>query len=242
MLEELTSLKEQLLFQGKFEHQEFKNIVIAGMGGSGIAGSIFAEIFDACPIETVSDYSVPAYVGHDTLFIAISYSGNTEETISAFRDAERKGAQTAAITSGGTLGKICRNSLIISGGLQPRSAIGYMLAPLVSSLIPGSSGDLKEASRAVEKIDSSNAQIKEEAGVLVGEKKLPVIFGFKPFESVAYRWQTQFNENAKMLAFSAYFPELDHNQIMALESSYGRDSLAYYYFSGASGRVRDRIK
>lgn len=242
MLDELKSLKEQLLFQEKFEHGYFKNIVIAGMGGSGIAGSIFSEIYDESPVEVVSDYTIPAYVNSDTLFIAISYSGNTEETISAYREAERRGAQTAAITSGGTLGKICRKSLIIPGGLQPRSALGYMLVPLISSLMHDHSKDLKEASKVVENIDSMNDRIKEEAAVLVKAKKLPVIMGFKPFKSVAYRWQTQFNENSKLLAFSASFPELDHNQIMALESSYGKENLAFYYFSGASGKVKERIK
>ncbi|MCL5804726.1 MAG: bifunctional phosphoglucose/phosphomannose isomerase [Candidatus Thermoplasmatota archaeon] len=242
MLDELKNLKEQLLFQGKFEHADFKNIVIAGMGGSGIAGSIFSEIYDKSPIEIISEYYVPSYVNSDTLFIAISYSGNTEETISAYREAERKGAQTAAITSGGTIAKICRNSLLIPSGLQPRSALGYMLVPLILSLIPDSSKDLKEASKVVENIDSSNDKIKDEARNLVQARKLPVIMGFKPFESVAYRWQTQFNENSKLLAFSSSFPELDHNQIMALENSYGKENLAFYYFSGASGKVKERIK
>jgi glucose/mannose-6-phosphate isomerase len=242
MLDELKSLKEQLLFQGKLQPADFKNIVIAGMGGSGIAGSVFAEIYDKCPIEVISDYSVPSYISSDTLFVAISYSGNTEETISAYREAERKGAQTAAITSGGMLAKICRNSLIIPSGLQPRSALGYMLVPLISSLIEDSSKDLKEASKVVENIDLSNGRIRDEAVDLVQAKKLPVIMGFKPFKSIAYRWQTQFNENSKLLAFSCSFPELDHNQIMALENSYGKENLAFYYFSGSSGKVRERIK
>jgi len=131
---------------------------------------------------------------------------------------------------------------LIPSGLQPRSALGYMLVPLILSLIPDSSKDLKEASKVVENIDSSNDKIKDEARNLVQARKLPVIMGFKPFESVAYRWQTQFNENSKLLAFSSSFPELDHNQIMALENSYGKENLAFYYFSGASGKVKERIK
>ena len=118
MIDELKSLRQQLLFSGKFDPPEFRNCVIAGMGGSGIAGRIFSDIYTKKPVTCVSSYEIPDFVDSDTLFIGMSYSGNTEETIAAFREAERRGAQMAAITSGGALEKMCQRT-----GILPLSTI-----------------------------------------------------------------------------------------------------------------------
>ncbi len=242
MIEELRSLKNQLLFDGSFEHGTFKNIVIAGMGGSGIAGSIFAELYHKHPVCTLSDYSVPAYVDSDTLFIAISYSGNTEETISAYREAEMRGARMVAITSGGELEKMCKSTVKIPSGLQPRSALGYMLSPIVRSMVDDGSTQLKEAASVVKAVDEDTSSLRGIAESMVASERIPIILGYSPYSSVAYRWQTQFNENAKILAFSSSFPELDHNQIVALGKSYGLNKFQFFVFGGSTGRVRDRIQ
>ncbi|MFG1459798.1 MAG: bifunctional phosphoglucose/phosphomannose isomerase [Thermoplasmataceae archaeon] len=241
MIDELKSLRQQLLFSGKFDPPEFRNCVIAGMGGSGIAGRIFSDIYTKKPVICLSSYEIPDFVDSDTLFIGMSYSGNTEETIAAFREAERRGAQMAAITSGGALEKMCHRTVKIPQGLQPRSALGYLFVPLALSIILGAAEDLIEASNLVTEIDNDNSWIKTMADSMVDKGRIPVILGYPPFQSVAYRWQTQFNENSKLLSFNLTFPELDHNAIMALEKTYNKDSFVYYTLGGAQGRIKNRI-
>lgn len=241
MIEELRNLRQQLLFSGRFDPPPFKNCVIAGMGGSGIAGRIFSEIYTKIPVVCLSSYEIPEFVDSDTLFIGMSYSGNTEETITAFREAERRGAQMAAVTSGGALEKMCNRTVRIPQGLQPRSALGYLFSPLALSLMPGAAEDLLEASKLVAEIDSDNSWIKTMADSLVDSGRIPVMLGYPPFQSVAYRWQTQFNENSKLLSFNLNFPELDHNAIMALERSYSKDAFLFYLFGGSHGRIRNRV-
>ena len=122
-IEELRSLKEQLRFGETFEIPKgTENVVIAGMGGSGIAGKIFSELYTKMPIYLVDDYSAPEFINKKTLFIAQSYSGNTEETLSSIAEAKKKGAHTVVIASGGKLIDLGDQKVTVPKGLQPRSA------------------------------------------------------------------------------------------------------------------------
>lgn len=242
--EELRTLKEQIKFSEKFQLEfDFDNIVIAGMGGSGIAGKIFHEIYSKKPVVTVDDYVIPDFVDERTLFIAISYSGNTEETISAARMALNKGATLFTITTGGMLAYLEAQKIIVPAGLQPRSSIGYMLMPLISTFIPQDSATIKKAYNLLSKMDKDSSEIKESAKMIWDKRQIPVIYGFSPFKSIAYRWKTQFNENAKVIAYSNYFPELDHNDIMALKDTYRKEEFAFFAFgSPKNERIDARIE
>ncbi len=230
--EELESLKEQLRFSETFDvPQSSKNIAIAGMGGSGIAAKLFQELYSDVPIYTIDDYSAPSFIGDDTLFIALSYSGNTEETLAALEDAKRRGARTAAITSGGKLESMAEQVVKIPKGLQPRSALGYMLMPMIRAFGVFSEPDIGEAYDLLKGIDGKNDGERRMAEEIASGNCIPVIYGIAPYRPVAYRWKTQFNENAKILAYSSSFPELNHNDTMALRDTYRKDEFYFIVLS-----------
>jgi len=115
-LQEILSLKDQILTETKVKVPSgIDNVVIAGMGGSGIAGKIFQEFYQSRPVTLVNSYEIPDFVNSRTFFVAISYSGNTEETLSATEEAIRKGAKVAAITSGGKLATLVKDTFLVRG-------------------------------------------------------------------------------------------------------------------------------
>lgn len=239
-IEELMGLRNQLDFRGSIEiPDEAENIVIAGMGGSGIAGRIFKEIYSKKPVITVDSYEIPEFIDSGTLFIAISYSGNTEETIAAVEEARRRGAITKAITSGGKLAREVRDTIIIPPGLQPRSSIGYLLIPLLRGAGYGEK-DFVEAKKLLKKIDEDNTHLKEIANEIWEGRKTPVVYGTPPFREIAYRWKTQFNENSKLISYWSYFPELNHNDTMALENDYRKGD--FYFMVLESAFTDERIQ
>lgn len=242
--EELKTLKEQIKFSEKFQLEfDFDNIVIGGMGGSGIAGKIFQELYSKKPVITVDDYSIPDFVDENTLFIAISYSGNTEETVSAAKRALERGATLFTITTGGMLAYLEAQKILVPPGLQPRSSIGYMLMPLINTFLPQDSATIKKAYNLLAEMDRESSAIKEQAREIADRKSVPVIYGFSPFKSIAYRWKTQFNENSKVIAYSNSFPELNHNDTMALRDTYRKDEFSFITFGKPSNpRITRRIE
>jgi glucose/mannose-6-phosphate isomerase len=242
-LDELRSLKDQIRFNGRFEIPEgTKNVVIAGMGGSGIVGRIFSELYSEIPVSIVDDYRAPDFVGKETLYIAISYSGNTEETIDSVNDAKAKGAITLAITSGGKLAKLADKTVVIPKGLNPRSALGYMLAPLATSFGIAGDKEIDEAYKLLNELDENNEAEKGIAREIYSNESIPVIYGIAPYKAVAYRWKTQFSENAKVLAYSSSFPELNHNDTMSLDGTYRKGEFYFMAFTdGENPKVERRI-
>jgi glucose/mannose-6-phosphate isomerase len=212
----------------------FANVVIAGMGGSAIGGDLLRSIFETyleVPVGVTRDYHVPGYVGRDTLVIAASYSGNTEETLTCYAAARKAGAAVLAVTTGGELAaRAARDgvpALIIPGGLQPRAAIGYSFVPLVViagrlGLMPQRLlGDIDEMISVLNAVrdecDLDVPQATNPAKTLATHwaGSIPVIFGSQAERGVvAYRWKTQINENAKAFAGWGVLPELDHNEVV----------------------------
>ncbi|MDD4179781.1 MAG: bifunctional phosphoglucose/phosphomannose isomerase [Candidatus Margulisbacteria bacterium] len=210
-----------------------RQVIVAGMGGSAIAGDIAADIFyrqAAAPITTVRNYSLPGGVGQDSLFFAMSYSGNTEETLQAAKEAANKKAKVICITSGGKLKELAESQkyplILIPTGLQPRAALPYLLTPLLlclgkTGIGPLLDGEINEAVTLLTKLRDEwglarAARVnpaKQLAKKIVG--RVPFIFGASGTTgSVAYRFKTQLNENSKMTAVANVFPELDHNEIV----------------------------
>ena len=197
-------------------------IVIAGMGGSSIAGSVLASYMhkSRIPVLVSRDYSLPEHVDRNTLVFAISYSGNTEETLSSIRTAFRKGAQMVGITSGGKLMTRFREHKLplikLPSGLQPRASLAYQLIPMLRllgkmKLISDPSREIASTISGLKKA-SYDSRAKSLAGKLIC--KVPIIYASERMASVAYRWKTQFNENAKIHAFSHAFSELNHNEVL----------------------------
>ncbi len=205
---------------------DFENILICGLGGSGIGGGIARDlVIDECtvPIVLVNGYNIPSYVSNKTLCIASSYSGNTEETLEAVSKAEAKGATIAAITSGGQLQKICESKgydhIIVPGGMPPRAALGYSLTQQLYILHAfGFTSDktLKELENSAPFLEELQGDIQDLA-LETAKKiytKLPVIYTEDGIGATAIRWRQQLNENSKMLLWHHYIPEMNHNELV----------------------------
>jgi glucose/mannose-6-phosphate isomerase len=190
------------------------------------------EASGTVPLLVNRDYDLPAFVGPHSLVVAMSYSGNTEETLSAFRQAKQAGAQRVAITSGGQLKALADAEdvrvAVVPGGQPPRSAMGYMFFPLLGLLL--NSGLLRMDSQpAIEEtlamLDTMEGELGPEIPTAQNPAKqmaislvnrIPVVYGSKGYRgAVAVRWKGQFNENAKQAAFANVLPEQNHNEILA---------------------------
>ncbi len=215
-------------------YSNFRNIVFSGMGGSAIGGDLIRTIFnDVCPIPIIinRDYNIPKFVDQSTLFISASYSGNTEETISAFKQAKDKGAKIISISAGGELKNLSEKESIPyfeiqQKGLQPRCAFGYMFVPMVYflsklGLIPDQSENFDETAKIISEnaeglatnIPVRNNQAKQLAITLYN--KIPIFYAPQNyFDVVAMRWKGQINENSKASAFYNTIPEMNHNEIV----------------------------
>jgi glucose/mannose-6-phosphate isomerase len=211
-----------------------RNIVMLGMGGSGIAGDVIATTLNdelAVPVSVLKQIRTPAYVGPNTLAFAISYSGDTEETVSMARGAIGQGAQVVAISCGGELERLARDAGALHvpcpPGYLPRAAIGALVAPLAEVLVrmgfaPGANASLMYAQaqlaqrRAACRPDVEGAaNPAREIARQIG-RTIPLFYGGGAIGAVAaYRWKCDVNENAKAPAFWHSYPELGHNEICA---------------------------
>lgn len=214
------------------EYRQVNRIVVLGMGGSAIGGDLLRALAEpecALPIVTNRDYTVPAFVNAETLVIASSYSGNTEETLSAFTQARERGAKLLAITTDGELAQRARELgvplLTFCYESQPRAALGYSLVSLIGVVqklgqIGDKSDDLEEAIAVMESLQKEIGETvpvtenpaKQLAKRLYGH--LPLIYGAGYLAEVAHRWKTQLNENAKAWSFFEQLPELNHNAVV----------------------------
>jgi len=213
-----------------------KNIVVVGMGGSAIGGELLRDwLQDTLPISIhiCRDYTLPAYVNKETLVITNSYSGNTEETLTAFLSANKKKCTVIAITSGGQLAEFCKKLhipyVMIPSGLQPRVAVPYLFFPLPvilekMGILSNVEDELKEAIDVIETVSKENrfdVPSKSNEAKTVAEKILntiPVVYGFRQYNSVAHRLKAQFNENSKVPSKSESFPELNHNETVGYDA------------------------
>ena len=209
------------------------NVVVVGMGGSAIAGDLARSFLASellVPLLVCRNYVLPEWVDDETLVIASSYSGNTEETLAAFDNALDRKAMLAVLTTGGLLEEVARLNevpmLILPKGLQPRAAIGYSFVPMLLflekvRLIKDVAERIKKAiahlqstrDRMVEDIPDTTNPAKQLAQLIHG--RVPIIYsGPTMLDAVAIRWKTQICENAKMLAFANHYPEFNHNEIV----------------------------
>ena len=201
------------------------NILISGLGGSGIGGSIIAEIAQASvkiPILIVKDYSFPAWVNENTLVIISSYSGNTEETLQVMESAIAANAMIICITSGGKVLELAKendfNYIQIPGGNPPRACLGYSFTQLCGILdfYGFSSGFITSVENGMRLLKTERNSIIREAEALAKSIAFstPVIYTSSGFEGIAIRFRQQLNENAKMLCWHHVVPEMNHNELV----------------------------
>jgi glucose/mannose-6-phosphate isomerase len=211
------------------DYKDITKVVVLGMGGSAIGGDLVRSLVQSeakIPVIVHRDYGLPAFVDDETLLIASSYSGNTEETLSGFEPALQTGAKKLAMTTGGKLQQMAGANNIpvfkIEYKAQPRAALGFSFIPTLGVLqnlgfIKDKSKDVTETVRALEKLA---AKLDEKSPLAANPAKqlaqrlygrLPVIYGAGIAAEAAHRWKTQINENGKAWAFYEVFPELNHN-------------------------------
>ncbi len=208
---------------------DFKRLVICGMGGSGISGDILADYsfeLSEVPIIVVRGVQMPTWASEETLVVITSYSGNTKETLELYTQALEQGCHVVGLSSGGQLEEMCKTDGVfhvkVPGGIQPRSALGYLLGYL---------GNLMESlgiSPCRSEIRSALPALKLKRDMLIQDNeenparslalrlvdKIPVIYAYPYMTSSALRWKNQFNENSKMISFHGTIPEFNHNEIV----------------------------
>ena len=216
---------------------------LCGMGGSGVGGDILRSLFaERLPVPVVvsKGYAVPEFFGKDTLVVASSFSGNTEETLAAYAEAVSRGCRVVTVSAGGDLAERSRIDGVAHVRLPdnvpvPRAALGYLSAAPVGilegvGLIPPMSHEVEQAAALLDDLagrlgperPSAENEAKSLAVWLAG--RTPVIWGSEGLaEAPAVRWKTQVNENAKAPAFASVLPELDHNEIEGWSEGSGRD-------------------
>ncbi|MCG8574974.1 MAG: bifunctional phosphoglucose/phosphomannose isomerase [Flavobacteriales bacterium] len=206
--------------------QEINKILVCGLGGSGIGGKIISFLLKdelKVPFLTLNDYEIPAWVDKNTLVIASSYSGNTEETLTAIRSCIERESEIAVITSGGQLKQMAEengwNANIVPGGEQPRAMLAYSLVQQMYLLKNyGLIGDetLNQLKELPQFIDDQEEIVRFQSVTLarnIAHKTLIVYTGSR-FEGVGIRFKQQINENSKELCWSHVFPEMTHNELV----------------------------
>lgn len=205
---------------------KINNVLICGLGGSGIGGSIVKELVTpnaTVPIDTSKGYFIPGYVNENTLVIISSYSGNTEETLQCMEQAIQKKAKIVCVTSGGSVEKLAKEKgfdhIIVPGGMPPRSCLGYSLVQLfyILGFFKIITNDyVAELKAAAKIIDQDKAAIIAEATEvskqLIG--KIPVLYATTYNEGIAIRLRQQLNENSKILCWHQIIPEMNHNELV----------------------------
>ena len=216
----------------KFRRYDFSNVIISGLGGSAIGGDLlrsYTYYESRIPVSVNRNYTLPAFADENTLVILSSYSGNTEETVSAYTQAIEKKCKIICVTSGGVVEKMAQKNkhfyVKIPGGLQPRCALGYSfftLLILFSKLgfIEDKTKEIKSTVKTIEDGSQNYSLLEVEknpafkiASALFG--KLPVIYSSTDvLDVVNLRWRGQISENAKILVYGNVYPEMNHNELV----------------------------
>lgn len=222
--------------QVKIDYQRIAHVILFGMGGSAISGDVYRNVFNdrlTRPVEVFRNYSAPAYCGKESLVIACSYSGNTEETLAAMEAVTASGCQVVCITSGGKLKTLADHNkwpvVKIPEGYPPRQALGYIFMPLLYLLNPllteaVGQDEINNLATMINSIINRNDDLVGEGKLLAKDlafelhHKVPLVYAAAPeLEAVARRWKNQFQENAKSMAFANVIPEMNHNEIVGWE-------------------------
>ncbi|MBS1771874.1 MAG: bifunctional phosphoglucose/phosphomannose isomerase [Bacteroidetes bacterium] len=204
----------------------FSNVVLTGLGGSGIGGSIIQNyVFDKMKIPFIvnKDYFLPSFVNSHSLVIVSSYSGNTEETTAAMQQALKAKATIVCITSGGKIAETAKKKhldcILVPAGMPPRACLGYSMVQVLFTLQHFGlikTNIEKDINGAIKLLKSESKDIQKRAKAVAQKLngKLPIIYSAPDFEGVAVRFRQQINENSKMLCWHHVIPEMNHNELV----------------------------
>jgi glucose/mannose-6-phosphate isomerase len=235
----------------KLQHKQtdIANIVVSGLGGSGIGGHAVIELVAEelkIPLVVNNSYSLPNFVNNKTLIILSSYSGNTEETVAVAKAVKQKVLEGICITSGGRLKELAEeynwNYILIPSGMPPRCGFGYsvvfQLTVLAqSNLISNSFQNKIKAAAALLHAEQEN--IKEQAQQIAAQTKhkFLALFADQWFHSLVVRAKQQFNENSKSLCWANVFPEMNHNELVAWRGN--RNNISILFFRSSWEHIRN---
>lgn len=217
-------------------------ILFVGMGGSAIGGELLQQLLiDSCPVPILvhRGYELPAWADETTLVVATSYSGNTAETISCFRQALQRDCLTLSMSSDGALEQFSTDAdchVAIPQGMQPRAALAYLMMPPLKMLERHGLAELPDMEQVIEEIRTYGEQLALDIPpadnpakqLAVGIAGLPIIYGHGCLAAVATRWRQQINENAKMAAAAYAVPEANHNELMAWHDGHPQDATCVF--------------
>lgn len=251
-ISEAIEIAENASFKGNYS--DVRNIVICGMGGSGIGGSLVQAWFAdelKVPVTVVKDYTLPNFVDQHSLVIGSSYSGNTEETLEAVESARARKAMFIGICSGGQLKTVCEENnydhIVVPGGNPPRTALAFSVIQLIhifEALGMISAERMNEVKLGKNRIVSEEAEIhalaKDLAKFLHG--KVGILYGTTPFEPVLVRARQQFNENSKYLSWHHAIPEMNHNELVGWGGGDNRFAPVFFITKGNHPRNDKRIE
>jgi glucose/mannose-6-phosphate isomerase len=231
---------------------QFNNIVIGGLGGSGIGGRIVKSLFAhemPIPVETIADYTLPAYVNEKSLVILASYSGNTEETLTMYDKVKKRGSKMLTLSTGGKLKELAladgQYFLQVEAGFQPRMALGFSLTLLIKIFAELIERDIQAELKHLVETFATSASFEQSAqeifeAIKSKTKSKFVVLTDGPMESVGIRFAQQVQENAKHECFQHVLPEMNHNVI---ESYYGTlDTVFFLIDSLQNDRVSSRFE
>jgi glucose/mannose-6-phosphate isomerase len=234
-------------------------VIVAGMGGSAAGARLAIAALGTrltAPLVVADGYRLPGWAGPNTLVFTSSYSGNTEETLSAYSDAVERGAPRLAATTGGSLGERAGRDGVavipLPTGFQPRAAIGYALvAALEAAALGGAAPSVRDEIIAAAELAEvlvqewgpdapEDSSAKQMALALHGT--VPVIVGAELAAAAAYRWKCQFNENAALPAFASALPEADHNEVVGWDAAKPLGRFSYVSLEDPGAHPRNALR
>ncbi len=233
--------------------KELNKVYVAGLGGSGIGANFVASFIRkecSIPYTVGKGYDIPAYVDENTLAIASSYSGNTEETLYSFEEMCSRGAKIVVISSGGKLIEIAKEKgydyiQIPDNWPSPRACLGYSLVQqlfVMRKLNFISNETILAVKSSIDLIKYNQESIKEEAKKVAQffHGKLPIIYSEDRIEPVAVRFRQQINENAKLLCWHHVIPEMNHNELVGWKDK--DDQFAVCYLRNNDDFNRNQVR
>jgi len=233
---------------------DFYGMLLCGVGGSALPGELLIDYLGAeTQIKINRDYSLPGSIDSDTLVFVSSYSGNTEEALSAYEQARNRGLKVIGFCSGGKLEELCKahGTPFVKypkerHGFQPRFALGYAFASMCRVLY--NCGLINDETERIMECAKSLRGLKPESGAMEIAKrmkgKIPLIYTSERFSSLGYIIKIKFNENSKIMAFCNRFPEMNHNEIIGHTNS-GRQARFHTVMLKEAGdhqRTRERME
>lgn len=228
----------------KFKQKKYSGIIVQGMGGSAIGALIAKDLLEErirVPLLVNQDYSLPKFIDKKWLAIIVSYSGNTEETLSVFNEARKRKMDIVCISSNGVLAEKCKNCIVIPSGFAPRTQLAMIFVPIIAVL--EKLGFAKER----KKLEKTGRFLKRKAKEIEGRGKgiaeflrdrIPVVYSTRKYGSAALRFHTQLAENSKAFSHWNVFPELNHNEIVGFRPL--EKKLAFVFFREKHEIFRER--